>query len=209
MRTITFAAATIVLFAVNNAPPAGPAPEDNRARQAVLEPELRQELLNRVQKDQTIRKRAIKPDADEAELKEMINVDRENTARLKEVIERYGWPGKALVGDDGAHAAWLLVQHADLDPAFQKKCLELLKAAVNENDASPRDLAYLTDRVLVGQHKPQIYGTQLRVVGGTLKPQPIEDEEHVDDRRKEVGLSTLREYLKASEEAFLAPKSKP
>ncbi len=80
---------------------------------------------------------------------------------------------------------------------------------MKKSDASPQDLADLTDRVLVGQQKRQVYGTQFRVVDGKLKPQPIEDEEHVDDRRKEVGLPPLKAYLKLAEEAFLAPTLKP
>lgn len=35
----------------------------------------------------------------------MIQVDRDNTAWLKKVIDHHGWPGKALAGEDGAHAA--------------------------------------------------------------------------------------------------------
>jgi hypothetical protein len=42
-----------------------------------------------------------------------------------------------LVGEDGAHAAWLLAQHADRDPAFQRRCLDLLTQAVAGREASP------------------------------------------------------------------------
>jgi hypothetical protein len=45
-------------------------------------------------------------------------IDAENLPWLKRVIAEVGWPGKSLVGDEGASAAWLLVQHADQDPAF-------------------------------------------------------------------------------------------
>jgi hypothetical protein len=47
-------------------------------------------------------------------------VDAANTARMKRIVAERGWPGRSLVGDDGAQAAWLLVQHADHDPAFQR-----------------------------------------------------------------------------------------
>lgn len=50
-------------------------------------------------------------------------------ARLKAIIDRHGWPGKSLVGEDGAQSAWLLVQHADVDLAFQERCLTLMRAA--------------------------------------------------------------------------------
>jgi hypothetical protein len=41
-------------------------------------------------------------------VKRMRDVDRENAARLKEVLARHGWPGRSPVGRDGAHAAWAL-----------------------------------------------------------------------------------------------------
>jgi hypothetical protein len=92
---------------------------------------------------------------------------------------------------------------------FKKKCLPLLTAAVKKNDASAQDLAYLVDRVRVADKKPQVYGTQLDQVDGKLKPKPIEDEEHVDERRKEIGLTPLSEYLTFAEEAFSSTKDEP
>jgi hypothetical protein len=142
------------------------------------------------------------PSPDEAALRSIADIDRKNTARLKEIVDKHGWPGKNSVGDDGAHAAWLLVQHADRDRAFQKKCLTLLEQAVKAHEASPTDLAYLTDRVLVGENKKQIYGTQFRMVDGKWEPNPIEDEKNVDRRRKEVGLPSMAEYRKLIEQMY-------
>jgi hypothetical protein len=53
----------------------------------------------------------------------MVAVDGENLPWLKELIAVRGWPGVSLAGEDGAHAAWLLVQHADAEPAFQRGAL--------------------------------------------------------------------------------------
>ena len=131
---------------------------------------------------------------DEAAKERLRAVDTENTARLKELIAQKGWPGKTLVGKRAANAAWLLVQHADLDPAFQKQCLPLLEKAVAAGEAEGAQLAYLTDRVLVAEKKPQRYGSQFHEVDGKLVPQPIEDEARVDERRAAVGLGTLAEY---------------
>ena len=41
--------------------------------------------------------------------------DRTHNARMTQVLAEHGWPGWQLVGSDGAFAAWVLVQHADLD----------------------------------------------------------------------------------------------
>jgi len=158
--------------------------------------ELRQELLRRMQADQEARK----PFLSHSAFKRLNEIDHDNTERMKEIIKHFGWPGKSLVGTDGANAAWLLVQHADHDLPFQKECLVLLRSAVNKGEATGQQLAYLTDRVLVGEKKKQVYGTQFRMVNGKLEPCPIEDETNVDKRRKESGLSSLADYLKSSEE---------
>jgi hypothetical protein len=169
---------------------------------------LRRELLKMVKEDQDARMAIVKtPSPDEDALRKITDIDRKNTARMKEIIDKHGWPGKSLVSDDGAHSAWLLVQHADKDREFQKRCLTLLERAVKAREASAADLAYLTDRVRVGENKKQVYGTQFRLVAGKWQPFPIKDEENVDERRKEVGLSTLAEYRKTIE-AVHKPKSK-
>jgi len=128
-------------------------------------------------------------------------VRKRNTERLKEIIKEYGWPGFSLVGKDGSRAAWLLVQHSDHDLEFQKQTLELLKKAVEKGDASKRNLAYLTDRVRRHSGEPQLFGTQFeQKENGEWGPQPIEDPENLEKRRKEFGLEPFSEYEKRMEE---------
>lgn len=122
-------------------------------------------------------------------------VDRVNTARMKEIVAQYGWPGHSLVGEEGALAAWLLVQHADEDVGFQKHCLELLRTAVAAGEASAKHLAFLTDRVRVNEGKPQLYGTQLKARDGNWESADIEDVARLDERRAAVGLGPLPENV--------------
>ena len=183
----------------------------------VQEPRLRDELLTRMEAEQKARFAAIqagtfspktpgkgdtKPTPDPAVWKKVEELDTANREWLKGVIAKHGWPGQSLVGIEGAHAAWLLVQHADQDRAFQKQCLERLKKAVKAREASATDLAYLTDRVLVGEGKKQLYGTQLMQKEGKLVPQPIEEPAHVDERRKAAGLPPLATYLEMAAKAL-------
>jgi hypothetical protein len=171
---------------------------------------LRKELLRMMKEDQDARQEALKSQPPkEAAARKVQEIDGKNTARMKEIIDKQGWPGQKLVGKDGAHAAWLLVQHADKDRTFQKRCLPLLERAVKAGEAAGMDLAYLTDRVRIGENKKQVYGTQFRQVEGKLEPFPIEDEANVDKRRKEVGLSTLAEYQKHMEKLYGAKGAKP
>lgn len=161
--------------------------------ETLKEPALRDTLLQRMKKDQGIR---MAPNPDMAEWRK---IDAENTAYMKTVIEKYGWPGKSMVGEDGALAAFLMVQHADRDPEFQKKCLPLLEEAVQVGEAIAGNLAYLTDRVLIAEGNPQRYGSQFHLVDGKLVVRPREDPENVDAQRKAVGLGPLAEYAKEIE----------
>ena len=155
--------------------------------------ELREELLRRQEREQAAMRLVRIGEIVDPEVKaELDAAILDNTEWLRGVIHEYSWPGRSLVGEDGAHAAWLLAQHADHDPAFQRECLDLLQVAAGQEDASKSNLAYLTDRVLLKERGKQIYGTQFN---GT-EPQPIEDPENVDELRAAAGLVPLEEYRK-------------
>jgi hypothetical protein len=47
------------------------------------------------------------------------SIDLANTQRMKEIVEQMGWPTRSKVGGHASEMAWLLVQHADHDRAFQ------------------------------------------------------------------------------------------
>lgn len=121
--------------------------------------------------------------------------DQDRTDRLKEIVAEHGWPTISLVGEDGEDAAWAIAQHSDLDPEFQTMAVELIREAVERGDASPGNLAYLTDRVAAGRGEPQTYGTQVGCGPDGPEPAPITDEAQVDARRAEVGLPPLADYL--------------
>lgn len=121
-------------------------------------------------------------------------LDAKNTARMKEIVTEIGWPTVSKVGKQIAHDAWLLVQHSDHDPDFQKQCLALMKSAPVD-EVEKRDVAFLEDRIRVNQGKGQLYGTQFMQKDGKHIPQPIEDEQTVDARRAEMGMGTLAERI--------------
>lgn len=122
----------------------------------------------------------------------MMRVDEANTAWLTELTARRGWPGRTLVGEDGAHAAWLLAQHADPQP--QPAFLGMLRGAVAAGEASATDLAYLEDRVRMHAGQPQLYGTQFTHGRRGLRPWAIEDPENLDRRRASMGLVPFADY---------------
>jgi len=155
-----------------------------------MDQDLRAELLERCGRDQAARmalRRGLTTSEWAAEFESAVApIDRDNTARMREIVARHGWPGCLLVGREGAHAAWLLVQHAP--PDLQEECLPLLQDAVARGDASPADLAYLTDRVLMHRGDPQVYGTQYIQRDGVLELWAVRDPGGLDQRRAELGL---------------------
>jgi hypothetical protein len=77
--------------------------------------------------------------------------------------------------------------------------------AVTVGEASPTDLAYLTDRVLLASGKLQTYGTQITARDGRFVACRLRNPETVDDRRASVGLGSLETYLRSALELYGSP----
>ena len=158
---------------------------------------LQAELQQMVNSDQKVRIAQIEHGNSAKNAEAWIAIDAANLLRLKQIVARYGWPGKSLVGLTGSGNALLLVQHADADPAFQAHCLALMQPGVKSGEVVPADYALLTDRVLVARKQKQRYGTQAQhIKSGTVTLYPVEDEAHLDERRKSVGMMPIAEYKK-------------
>jgi hypothetical protein len=177
------------------------------SRKPVTDTALRAELLRRVASDQAVReqfasalRQGRRPDS--ALVARMSSVDAANTRWLAEQVARRGWLGRTTVGEDGADAAFVLVQHADADTAFQARVLPLLARAYHAREATGQQLALLTDRVATARAQPQVYGTQVRLVAGRAVLMPIGDSAGVDARRAAVGLPPLRDYLRLLDSAY-------
>jgi hypothetical protein len=161
---------------------------------------LRMVLLDMEQEDQSVR-RDLTPErlTDSSFIRQMHVVDSANSARLRAIVARFGWPGRSLVGARGASAAWKIVQHS---PEMQEEGERWMLAAL-PGEVSPTDLAMLIDRRLVKQGQPQRYGTQLSPdADGTLTLDPIEDPAGLAARRDEVGLPPLADYLRMIERMY-------
>ncbi len=131
----------------------------------------------------------------------MRDVHERNAARLEAIIAGHGWPGHSLVGEDGGQAAWLIVQHAISLPPFQRRCLALLEQGAVKGEVPAWQPAYLLDRIRFFEGTPQVYGTQFHWdEQGQMAPYPIENPEHVDERRKRIGLEPLAERIRAVRE---------
>lgn len=166
----------------------------------ILYPYIASELTQMIKIDQDMREKNLEDDDAWDE-----EVDKQNTERMKKIVSEIGWPTISKVGKSGADDAWLLVQHADHDVAFQRKCLELMKE-LPAGEIEKRHIAFLEDRVLLKEVGLQTYGTQFDQKEGKHIPMPIRDPEQVDERRNKMDLGTLEEGIKHMYEKYGVPQ---
>jgi len=134
-------------------------------------------------------------------------VDADNTAWMRSVLDRCGWPKRSLVGEDGATSAWLLVQHADMQPEFQVTAAREMKYAVFAGEADGWRLALLVDRNRRETNLPTVYGVgYYRAPGGEIVFSDIVNPLQLDERRHRIGLPPFYcEAMRASQDNGNAP----
>jgi len=173
---------------------------------AAIDTALRAELVRMAGMDQQFRGPAPGAIPGAAEMERQQEADRRNLARLEEIIAQRGWPGAGLVAEDGAQAAFLVLQHAPVEA--QERYLPQVRQAAAAGQLPTGMAAMLEDRVLMQRGRNQLYGTQLRVDPATraLSLWPVDDEAHVDERRARVGLNPLADYLRGFGIEYHPPK---
>jgi hypothetical protein len=169
---------------------------------------LREELLAMQAEDVRVRDELAKDGLlAEGYAPRMEGVHRRNAERLESVVAEHGWPGRSLVGDDGAEAAWQILQHAIGRPDLMRAYLPLLQQAAAHGEASEWHPAYVLDRIRFFEGKPQVYGTQYDVdEEGFSKLWPVEDPDGVNERRSRVGLPPLSENSRSRVSKPLSPE---
>jgi len=126
-----------------------------------------------------------------------------NIARLAQIIEQYGYPGKTLVGSPTNEAAFFIIQHSKRIDQY----LPIVKKAVKKNELAFPLFAMMLDRSLMYNEKEQVYGTQAKGFEMTnpatglkewkMLVWPIKDAARVNKRRKKAGFTnTVEENAK-------------
>ena len=136
---------------------------------------------------------------DSKEIKELwktIHIkDSVNLVKITALLDKYGWLGYDVIGNQGTSTLFLVIQHSDLKT--QVKYLPLMREAVKNGNAAPSNLALLEDRVLMRQGKKQIYGSQIaRNDKGEYYVFPMTDPDNIDKLRSEMGLQSIADYVK-------------
>jgi hypothetical protein len=122
------------------------------------------------------------------------SIDKENLVIVSKIIDSLGWLGKDVVGDTANDALFAVIQHSNI--TTMEKYLPVMRKAAAENKASKQNLALLIDRVEVINKRKQIYGSQLYEKDGKYTLYDVVEPAKLNERRKEMGLGTIEEYLK-------------
>ena len=175
----------------------GPGPVKNE--------ELRRELVRMLEEDQAVRAPYLQGrQPTEAEARAMRERDEADTKRLTEILDKYGFPEVKLVGIDATRAFITMLLHSP-SLALQKRALPHVERAARRKEIPPDDFALLTDDVLAGEGKPQLYGTRFDQVGGKLVLRNVKDPARLEGRRRKLGLMPLAEYARLLGELYKMP----
>ncbi len=123
-------------------------------------------------------------------------IDIQNLSKVISVIKKCGMPTTKEVTKKQIFTIWLVFQHSDNES--RKEYFPLLKKAEKNGDLKKSHIALMEDRILMTDGKPQIYGSQITENRETKKWElyQLDKPKFVDKRRTEVGLGSLKEYVK-------------
>jgi hypothetical protein len=162
-------------------------------------PSLRKRINRMALTDQKLRYALVQADSREERQRishDIYVADSINRAGVKKIFKQYGWPKISDIGKDGQNNFWLMVQHADDDPAFQQAALSAMQKLMKNGEVNLENYAFLYDRVQCNLNYRQWYGTQVNWTahGKATSFRSIADEDGVDKRRHSMGMLPLRLY---------------
>ena len=136
----------------------------------------------------------LKSDMDQASAWRIIHeVDSANLIALEQLIAERGFPTLSKLGYKCCDHAALIAQHSP--PDYLHWFLEQAQVAADSGDFIRSWIAYMTDRDLDHQNKPQLYGTQGLTRDGLTGMYLIKDIEHLNERRRNMDLEPIEDYL--------------
>jgi len=118
-----------------------------------------------------------------------------NEKKILEILDMQGWPSKNIIGEQGNLTICNVLQHSGVE--IRIKYLPTMRQAVEEKELVPRLLARAEDRLATDRGDLQIYGGQIKYYPETksFNVWPIIDPANVDQRRAEIGLEPMAEFL--------------
>ncbi len=178
--------------------------------------EITNELIAMHNLDRQLVRSSIDPSQQDHDAVARVNaIDRAHTDRLVEIVDYIGWPTRGTVGLEATQGAYLVIQHAGHNTAFQSRCLDMMLDLAQRGELPKPYVALLTDRISVFNNQPQIYGTQMTLAkdsNGVMRPvpsSPIGSPEQLDARRAEMGMPAHDKFVTAIAQAYAASLVEP
>lgn len=178
------------------------------ARQAALPPAANdRERLERMGVLDQVGRRALNPidltllpeaeraAANSAMWAPLMATDERLMAELLTMVPPEGWFLKSAYGEQAASAAFLIVQHSDLEN--WRRFVPVLEPLVAAGEVDGQSYGLMYDRLAQNEGRLQRYGTQVTCKAGkwVIDRENLEDPENADARRREMGFRwTLAEY---------------
>lgn len=126
---------------------------------------------------------------------ELEKANKQRTNILKNLINRYGFPTIIISSRKAYKTAVVIVLHSG-NIFLLKKCINILKQA-SPDEVDKSDIAFMIDKKLVLEKRPQLYGTQYKKKQkGSVKFLKIKDPKNLDRRRRLLGMQSFKNYKK-------------
>ncbi len=119
-----------------------------------------------------------------------------NADWLKAELRDHGWFKISTFGADADGAAWLIVQHARHDLAFQQEVLAMLEPLWLSGETKGANFAMLYDQTAHYTGRPGRFGVMGDCTApGVWTPYAQEDQDAVDGWRAKAGMPPLAQYV--------------
>ena len=120
-------------------------------------------------------------------------VDKALLDELLTMVPAEGWFKKSVYGERAAGAAFLIIQHSDLEN--WRRFVPVLEPLVAQGEVEGQSYGLMYDRLAINEGRPQRYGTQMICKDGRWVVDTLEDPERVEQWRREMKFPwTLAEY---------------
>ena len=170
--------------------------ENKKVRKEFLEMrDTHQKLIDKISAD-SVKHQALIPESNLIGIK--------NLGRVCQVLKENGWLTRQALQDDGFEAFMFLITNNRDFQAQQELLPVLVEAAKKKYIGNPLIASYV-DSIRVGSKMPQIFGTQAAIRNNVVYLYPLQNEEKVDEWRKEYDLPPLAYQIRAFEGRYLMP----
>ncbi|MEM8488944.1 MAG: DUF6624 domain-containing protein [Bacteroidota bacterium] len=119
-----------------------------------------------------------------------------NEKKVRALLDTYGWPDPAVIGERGIITICNVIQHAEQETRVLY--LPMMQDAVKAGKLPPRLLARAEDRIASERGELQLYGGQMKYYpeSKSFNVWPVYDPVNIDKRRAAIGLGPIAEHLK-------------